>query len=980
MRTIASVSVEEGAECVEAEDLEIVSMLHPAVQRLICEKGWRQLTPIQRKAIPRIIAGDNVLAMAPTGHGKTEAALLPVLSQMLQMSRDRKGIYVLYITPLKALINDLTLRIDWWASRLGFNVGRKHGDVPQIERVRRHKTVPEIMITTPESLEIDLDWATKFRKYYSTVSWVIIDEVHELVGTKRGAQLAILLERLRNMGSNDFQRILLSATVGDPEEVAKYLSGSSGRGLSIVKGGGYKDLRFSIVSIDEKRLLANSSRSSIELKIDEMSSDPIERGVKELAKSIEPPTLIFTNSRHMAERIYEGLEKIGFKRIAVHHSSVSHELRESIEDGLRRGDIDVVIATKTLELGIDVGCIKKVIMFRPPGQVVSLLQRVGRSGHSVDEVSRGVIVSLDSIDTLITASLISLLADGYLEKPYLIEKPLDVLAREIVGWVLRGENASLDTIYRVIRKAYPFRNLEWSVFAEVVSEMVKNGVLEYSGSNTIRLGRSFFNIWRFDQKWRSSRMFTEFFTFVSESTMFSVKSGDRVVGYLDDQYVFRILRVGDVVRIGGRLWRISRIDEDNMVIDVSPTDESESIIPLWKGETPTRSRVVAERFYEILSRGFSVNNNIMDQGSVGLVEDALEEIRSWFVKNKIPIPSRETIVVEDLGEEEVILYPFGDKMAEAMGYLLLYIASKKEGMDVGVRVTPLGISISAKNTGFKDLLREVGSGDYLDEIVSEALRRSPKLSIKIKEIQHSFGYMGRVAEESLVFREAVKQILDDLESEGSLGSFFADISSGKIKIYKVPRNVSASPISKKILSTPLIRPWLRDISYIVAKLLKGFAMTVTEVAEALELPEKFIENKLKDMRKGGQYRVVQFKDVDTGEWRWALAEDLEAISKSPEFQTCFTPRGIHDHVECSLKYDPGSAQLKFVIKTSDLEEGIRRILDNVVAEEIYEVRVSPISALGLREASIAYYNIPRKALPYVVKNAIAYIEKASTDY
>ncbi|HWQ17579.1 MAG TPA: DEAD/DEAH box helicase [Sulfolobales archaeon] len=962
MRAITRASMEEDANCLGGEDLEIASMLNPAVQRLICEKGWRQLTPIQRKAIPRILAGDNVLAMAPTGHGKTEAALLPVLSQMLQMNRDGRGIYVLYITPLKALINDLTLRIEWWASRLGFNVGRKHGDVPQIERMKRHRTVPEIMITTPESLEIDLDWATKFRKYYSTVSWVIIDEVHELVGTKRGAQLAVLLERLYNMSGKEFQRILLSATVGDPEKVARYFSGSSQRNISIVKGGGYKDLRFSIVSIDEK------------------NSDPIEGGVKELTKNIEPPTLVFTNSRYVAERIYESLEKTGFKRMAVHHSSVSHELRESIEDEMRKGNIDVVIATKTLELGIDVGCINKVIMFRPPGQVVSLLQRVGRSGHSVDEVSKGAIIALDNMDILVSASLISLLADGYLEKPYMIENPLDVLAREIVGWVLRGGSVSLDTIYRVIRRAYPFRNLEWSTFAEVISEMVKNGVLEYSGNNTVGLGKNFFNIWRFDQKWRSSRMFTEFFTFISESTMFAVRSGDKIVGYLDDQYVFRILRIGDVIRIGGRLWRISRIDEDNMIIDVSPTDESNSMIPLWRGETPTRSRAVAEKFYEMLSNGFSINNNILDMESAKLVESTLEEIRSWFVKNKVPIPSRDTVVIEDLGEEEVMLYPFGDKMAEAVGYLFLYMASKREGMDVGVRVTPFGISIKASNTSFKTLLKEIGSGEYVDEIIGEALKRSPKLSIKVKEIQHSFGYMGRVPEESVVFKEAIRQILEDLESEGSVRSFFSGLASGEIKIYIVPKRTPPSPISKKILSTPLIRPWLRDISYIVAKLLKGFAMTVTEVAEALELPEKVIENKLKEMRKGGPYRAIQFKDIDTGEWRWALVEDLEALSKSPEFQACFVSKGIYDHIECSLKYEPGSAQVKFVIKTSDLDEGIKRILENVSTDEIYEVRVSPISALGLKEASIAYYNVPKDAFPYIVKNAIAYIEKTSTSY
>lgn len=958
MRAIASESAAV-EECLEGGDLEAVSPLAPEIRRLICERGWRSLTPAQRMAIPRIAAGDNVLVMAPTGYGKTEAAVLPVLSQLASSSgfERGRGVYVLYITPLKALINDLTHRIDWWASRLGIRVGRKHGDVPQVERMRRLKILPEIMITTPESLEIDLDWSVKFRRHYSTVSWVIIDEVHELVGTKRGAQLSVLLERLHHMSGRDFQRIMLSASVGDPEAVARYFTGSSSRRVSIVRGDWGKDLLLSVTS---------------------SPGESIEEGISCVAGSIEPISIVFTNSRYVAERIHEGLEKTGCWRMAVHHSSVSHEIRESVEESLRRGDIDVVIATKTLELGIDIGKISRVIMFRPPGQVVSLIQRIGRSGHSVGEISRGVIVSLNEMDTLLAGALASLLSEGYMEKPLMIEAPLDVLAREIVGWVLRGGSESLDVIYRVIRRAYPFRNLEWGVFAEVVSELVDNGVLEYFGNNSVKLGRGFYTVWRFDQKWKTSRSFTEFFTFLSDSNMFSVRAGERVVGYLDDQYVYRILRAGDVVRIGGRLWRVQRIDEDSMSIEVVQTDEGESTIPLWKGEAPSRSRAVAERFYELLS-GCCSRPSVLDEGSWDLVERAASEMRSWFSKHGVPVPSRSVIVVEDLGDEEVILYPFGDKMAEALGYLLLYTASKREGIDVGVRITPIGVSLRVRSSSFKDLLAEVGSGEGLEDLVSEALKRSPRLSIKIKEIQHSFGVMGRVPEGSLIFREAVKQVVEELESEGSLKELFSSISNGGIKIYRVSRK-EPSPLSRRILASPLVRPWLRDLGYLVAKLLKGFAMTVGEIAEALELPEKFVENKLKDMRKSAYYRVVQFKDVDTGEWRWALAEDLEDLSRSPEFQSCFAFEGVYGHVECSLRYDHGTPQVRVVFRTSDLESGLRSLMDSISSDEIYEVKVAPLSVLGSKDSAVTYYNVPKEALPYVVRNALAYMEKMSSSY
>ncbi len=184
---------------------EAARALHPSVARLVETRGWRSLTYIQENSIPVIMEGANTLIVAPTGEGKTEAALLPILSMMA--SEPVEPVTLLYITPMKALINDLYIRISWWASRLGFRVARKHGDTTATERNRRLRRAPHILVTTPESLEIDLDWSRKFRVYYRNLRWVIIDEVHELLSNKRGAQFIVQLERLSRIAGRDIQRI-----------------------------------------------------------------------------------------------------------------------------------------------------------------------------------------------------------------------------------------------------------------------------------------------------------------------------------------------------------------------------------------------------------------------------------------------------------------------------------------------------------------------------------------------------------------------------------------------------------------------------------------------------------------------------------------------------------------------------------------------------------------------------------------------------
>ncbi|MCE4603247.1 MAG: DEAD/DEAH box helicase, partial [Desulfurococcales archaeon] len=267
-----------------------VEELDPRLVELIRRRGWSGLTVVQEKAIPVILDGANAILVAPTGEGKTEAALLPILSMMAREGAE--PVSLLYITPMKALINDLYLRISWWASRLGFRVARKHGDTSASERSRRLRNVPHILVTTPESLEIDLDWSRRFRVYYRNLRWVIIDEVHELLSNKRGAQFIIQLERLARIAGRDIQRIGLSATIGDLDRALELLSGSSSRRRVIVDGRRVKKPKLSVTYVRDD------------------SSDPWLDVAGKVLQEVEKPSLVFVNSRYVAEKLKDSLERL----------------------------------------------------------------------------------------------------------------------------------------------------------------------------------------------------------------------------------------------------------------------------------------------------------------------------------------------------------------------------------------------------------------------------------------------------------------------------------------------------------------------------------------------------------------------------------------------------------------------------------------------------------------------------------------------
>ncbi|MCE4600769.1 MAG: DEAD/DEAH box helicase [Desulfurococcales archaeon] len=931
----------------------IIEMLHPKVRELVDEKGWSSLTPVQELALPAIFNGHNVLIMAPTGEGKTEAALLPILSMMLNSRA--QPVSLLYITPMKALINDIYLRVKWWTDRLGFKVARKHGDTSSSERSRRLREKPHILITTPESLEIDLDWAPKFRQNYRNLQWIIVDEVHELLASKRGAQFALQLERLRKLTGRDIQVIGLSATVGDPEWTITLLSGASQRPKSIVDPEMIKHPEISIVYTNED------------------SGDPWIAVARKVVEEVEKPSLIFVNSRYVAERIKGALEELNVRDVFVHHSSVSAELREEAEDKLRSGELSAIVCTKTLEVGIDVGRIRKVIQVKSPGRVASLLQRIGRSGHVRGGTPRGVIIATEPLDLLESMAIASLAVEKKVENTSIRRIPLDVLARQVQGLLLSKKKMKIDDIYALIASS-PAVNVSREEFHDLIDYMVSLGTLRREG-DYVRLGSGFYKIWRFrgDKGAKAwwSRDFSEFFSMINERDTFIVKYNDRIIGYIDSVFVYRHLRTGDVIRLAGGSWLIKKIDDNSGKVEVEPSD-SPAEVPLWRGEGPRRSKTVAERISAILENGVPPGVEVEDYG--------LEILRRWskeYRRRGLPTPSTDSVIYETYNDEHIVTVLLGSGANEVLGLIAFHEAMKVLGLNVYYRASFSGFSVKSPGLNPLETFMEINPDEIYD-IVWTVLDKSPYLYQVIRDIQLSFGKIGSidVEEDYFIVEEAKRQVIEEYLDIETAREFITMLQEGKIKVH-TPMGGGLTPIAREILKAPPVKPWMPDLARRIARMLEGSALTVFELADILELAEKTVEAKIKDMRRPDydDIRVVGFIDIDDDDWRWTLLRSLEEVVSMEEFENSFKPVRMREPLRVYIKPTQAHRPKELIVTPETVVKNYERI-KQMFPQELYNVRItSAYSENRKDDVVISHYYVTADALKYLLLNAAKYIEE-----
>src|SRR3954465_8039831 len=532
------------------------------------EDAFAGATPAQELGWPAIATGGHTLIQAPTGSGKTLAAFLYGIDRL--NAAPGEGLRLLYVSPLKALNYDIERNLRGPLAGLSseLRVGVRTGDTPQKERAAMVRNPPDILITTPESLFLLL--TSQARETLRGIETVIVDEVHAVAGTKRGAHLALSLERLDRLTGKPIQRGGLPAPQRPLEEIGRFVSG--GREIELVDAGRAKELDLKVVvPLDDMR----------EPEEQQSIWPSIYPEILELVRT-HRSTIVFVNNRRLAERLALRLNDLAEEEIArAHHGSLAREQRVEVEELLKRGQIPCLVATSSLELGIDMGAVDLVIQVESPKSVARGLQRVGRAGHDLGAVSKGRIFPKFRADLLESAVVARRMLDGAIEETKIPRNPLDVLAQQIVA-ICADEEVPVEELHALVRGAYPFADLS-RVQLENVLDMLDG---RYPSDEFAELRARI--VWDRTAGVVKGRQGARRLAVTNAGTipgrgLFGVHlvDGGGRVGELDEEMVYEA-RAGQTFLLGASTWRIEEITRDRVL--VSPAPGVPGAVPFWKGE------------------------------------------------------------------------------------------------------------------------------------------------------------------------------------------------------------------------------------------------------------------------------------------------------------------------------------------------------------------------------------------------------------
>ena len=799
-------------------------MLAKPIRKIIEEKGFASPTDPQIQAIPPILEGKNILLIAPTGTGKTEAAFLPVFSKFIEMVDRPRGIKILYITPLRSLNRDLLQRLEWWCEKLDIRVAVRHGDTEIKERALQSREPPEMLFTTPETLQAILP-GRNMRRHLSAVRWVIIDEVHEFAEDKRGSQLSLALERLRMVTGREFQVIGLSATIGSPEKVANFLVGMD-RPVEIVRVPVARFMEFQII-------YPIPTQEDNELGTKLYTHPDVAARLRTMRKIIEEhqSVLLFTNTRSVAEILASRFKvwDVDFP-VSIHHGSLAKPARIAAETGLKGGELKGLVCTSSLELGIDIGQIDMCIQYMSPRQVTRLVQRVGRSGHRIGRIAKGVIVTMDSDDTLESMVIARRAYLEELEPVGIPEKPLDALTHELVGLFIWSRRWEFNQILKAFMRAYPYRELSE---ADLVS------VLTYMHTRYPRLA------WvSFDDKLAMRprdikdmyRFYYETLSMIPDERSYLVvdETNEAPVGILDEAFVAEYGHTGTKFIIRGSPWKIVSVYGDK--IYVKPIDDPTGAIPSWVGEEIPVPLTIAREVGEI--RGFvegQLSQKIKPEKIASMLAEkypadketvlkAIQEIVEQFSKGAL-IPTEKRIVIEKWEDYVIIHACLGSLANRTLATLLGYILSERTGYTVGIQADSYRVMLSAEAVDaetVKDLFYELQTMD-LNVLAVEAFKATGLFKRRIIHVARKFGAISKWADLSnislrqltksfqgtAIFDEAIKTTLDKDADLHNLVKALEGIRSGEIEVVIVEMG-EPTPIAR--VSLEQIGRWTSLIS------------------------------------------------------------------------------------------------------------------------------------------------------------------------
>jgi ATP-dependent Lhr-like helicase len=709
-------------------------------------------TPAQELGWPPIAAGGHVLVQAPTGSGKTLAAFLIGIDRL--NSAPGNGLRLLYVSPLKALNYDIerNLRGPLAGLESELSVAVRTGDTPADERRRMARTPPDVLITTPESLFLLL--TSQAREMLRSIETVILDEVHAVAGTKRGAHLALSLERLERLVERPFQRIGLSATQRPLAEIGRFVAGT-GREIELVDAGSSKELDLEVVvPLEDMRELGASIPPSDEPVTD---GSYVTSGHGPTSNSIWPSiypailelvrehrsTIVFVNNRRLAERLALRLNELAEEEIArAHHGSLAREQRVEVEELLKAGRIPCLVATSSLELGIDMGAVDLVIQVESPKSVARGLQRIGRAGHDLSSVSKGRIFPKFRGDLLESAVVARAMREGAIEETRIPRNPLDVLAQQIVA-ICADEEVSVDELHDLARCGYPFAELTRSTLENVLDMLagrypsdefaeLRPRVVWDRTAGVVR-GRT-----------GARRLAVTNAGTIPDRGLFGVHlvDGGGRVGELDEEMVYET-RAGQTFLLGASTWRVEEITRDRVL--VSPAPGVPAVAPFWKGEGVGRPAELGERIGR-------ASRSLVGLGD----DDAAAALRSEYhldgraATNLVTflreqesatgvVPSDRAIVVErfrdEIGDWRVcILTPFGGRVHAPWALALTARLRDTLGVDAQSLWSDDGIALHFPDADVpppvSDLLPDP---DEIDDLVISELAGSALFGARFRE-------------------------------------------------------------------------------------------------------------------------------------------------------------------------------------------------------------------------------------------------------